>query len=400
MKRILLLLIAITVSLQLISARNKLLAKIPFELTGSFIVVEVSINNSTPLRMILDSGLRNTLITEIFPSDSINLIPGEIRELQGLGSGITYKAYESTGNHIKIGKINCTNRNVFAFQEKFFNLSKQTGTKINGLLGVDFFREHIVQIDYVNRLLRIYSNENFEAPKGYSYMPLYVQRQKIYIQLSVLETDSARQRIKMLIDTGAELTAWFETLRNKAVDIPDKSVRGRIGEGLSGEINGLFARVGQLCLADFCVKNPVVAFPDSTSIGALSQNDDRDGTIGGQLLRRFHLIFDAQGKKLYFKPNAYFNHPFKYNVAGIEIAQADNMLPVAEVTVVWKDSPAERAGLQVGDILTEINYEKLFQKSISDIRHYFETPASRPLKLTVNRQGKELELTLDMKERI
>ena len=84
---------------------NKLLAKIPFELTGSFIVVEVSINNSTPLRMILDSGLRNTLITEIFPSDSINLIPGEIRELQGLGSGITYKAYESTGNQIKIGKI-------------------------------------------------------------------------------------------------------------------------------------------------------------------------------------------------------------------------------------------------------------------------------------------------------
>lgn len=383
-----------------VMAKGRPVAVIPFEMAGSFIVIPVQINNSTTLRMIVDTGLRNTLITEIFANDSVDLQPGGLRELQGLGSGKVYKAYESTGNTIKAGRVVFNDRLVYAFQEKLFNLTKQTGTRINGLLGVDFFREHIVKIDYVNRLLKLYKNSDFKAPKGFGYMPLTLYRQKMFIELSVLETDSARQRIKMLIDTGAELTAWFETLRNNAVDIPEKSVHGRIGEGLSGEINGVFARVEQLCIADFCVKSPVVAFPDSTSLKGLTRTDDRDGTIGGQLLSRFHLIFDIQNKRLYFKPNSTFNLPFRYNVAGVEIAQTESLVPIIEVTTVWKDSPAEKAGLKEGDYISEINREKVFFKPLPEIRALFETPSRRPLLLLVERDGKQLEISVDMKSRI
>ena len=381
-------------------AKNTLVATIPFEMVGSYIVVETKINNSSKLKMILDSGLRYTIVTQLFPEDSMDLNLGELRDLQGLGSGKSLEAYESSNNTIQVGKIKLTNRMVYAFKEDLFNLSKQIGEKINGLIGVDFFRDYIVQIDYSQRRLRFYQNEEFKAPKGYGVMPMTLHRQKMYIQLSVLETDTARQNIKMLIDTGAELTAWFETLTNKAVSIPEKSIRGRIGEGLSGEINGVYARVPQLCIADFCVRNPIVAFPDSSSIAELARTTDRDGTIGAQLLSRFNLFIDTPNRKFYFKPNASFKKPFTYNIAGIEIDMSSGFLPQVEVINVWKDSPAQKAGIQLGDILVEVNNEKTFGSKTSEIRHYFETPSKLPLKMIIERNGSFMNVEIDMKAKI
>jgi hypothetical protein len=381
-------------------AKNTLVATVPFEMVGSYIVLDAHINQSTKLKMILDTGLRNTIVTELHPNDSLDLTPGELRDLQGLGSGKNFLAYESAGNNVQVGKIKLTNRLVYAFKEDLFNLSKQTGVKINGLLGVDFFRDYVVQIDYSNRRLRMYRHEQFIAPKGYGVMPMTLHRQKMYIHLSVLETDSARQTIKMLIDTGAELTAWFETLTNKAVNIPEKSIRGRIGEGLSGEINGVFARVQQLCIAEFCVKDPIVAFPDSAAISQIARTSDRDGTIGGQLLNRFNLIIDTNNRKFYFKPNSTFKNTFTYNIAGIEVAHTSGFIPQVEVIHVWKDSPAERAGIQVGDIISEINFQRLSQVSIAEVRHYFQTPSKNPLKMLVERNGSYKKLELEMKAKI
>jgi len=107
----------------------------------------------------------------------------------------------------------------------------------------------------------------------------------------------------MLIDTGAELTAWFQTISNKSVKMPEKSVHGRIGEGLSGEITGIFARVPQLCIANFCFFQPIVVFLDSSSMTPALIKSDRDGTIGGQLLKRFNIIIDTHNQNFYFKPN-------------------------------------------------------------------------------------------------
>lgn len=400
MRRILLICFTFLLLVDFNSAKNKLVASIPFEMVGSYIVVETRINQSSKLKMILDTGLRNTIVTELFPEDSLDLNYGELRDLQGLGTGKSLMAYESTGNTVQVGKVALMNRQVYAFKEDFFFLSQQTGTKINGLIGVDFFRDYVVEIDYSARRLRMFDPENFEEPKGYGVMPMTIQRQKMYIQLSVLETDSALQTIKMLIDTGAELTAWFETLTNKAVNIPEKSIRGRIGVGLNGEINGVFARVQQLCISNFCVKNPIVAFPDSASIEQIIRTTDRDETIGSQLLSRFNLIIDTNRRKFYFKPNSSFNKPFVYNIAGLEIAHSAGIIPQVEVLNVWKDSPAEKAGIRPGDIISEINYTKTLGLSISDVRRYFEIASKTPLKITCERNGSYKEVLLDMKAKI
>lgn len=383
------------------NASNKPIVTIPFEKVGSYIVVETRINNSSKLKFILDTGVRRTIITELLAGDSIDINSTDTVNLQGLGQGSPLMAYISTDNTISLSrKFKLLNKPVYILQDDAFNLTRQTGTKINGLLGVDFFQNYIVQIDYINSRLKFYEKENFEAPKGYGVMPMICEKQKMYIQLSVLETDTTRRSIKMLIDTGAELNAWFQTLSNRAISIPEKSIHGRIGYGLNGEVNGVFARVPQICIANSCVKDPIVVFPDSASISDIIVNTDRDGTIGSQLLNRFNIIIDSYNKLFYFKPNANFNRPFTYNIAGIEVAQTIAFVPQIEVVNVWKDSPADRAGLKTGDIINEIDNEKVYSMTIPQVKGYFIEPSKRPLRLTIQRGTETILLKVEMKAKI
>ncbi len=399
--RKILILIHLILTITFVSAkRNKPVAIVPFEMAGSYIVLKARINGSIPLNFILDTGVRNTIITALNPDDSISLSLAELREVRGLGYGVDIKAFMSYDNQIDIGRLKLANRSLMVLENDIFNLTRYTGMVINGIIGVDLLKDHVVFINYGSRRVLFYNSEDFVIPKGFGQMPMIVEGQKMFIQLSVLETDSARRSIKMLIDTGAQLNAWFQTLTNKAINIPEKSIHGRIGEGLSGEITGYYARVPQICIANFCVKNPVVAFPDSSTIAALVGNTDRDGTIGSQLLSRFNLIIDFEGRKFCFKPNHNFKNPFYYNIAGIEVAQVYDFLPQAEVINVWKDSPADKAGLQAGDIITKLNRDWIYAMNITQVRAFFEKPSSQPLIVTYQRNSENFEVKIDMTPKI
>lgn len=380
--------------------KSKRIQSIPFEMVGSYVVISVKINDSSPLNLILDSGIRNTLITELDPGDKISLNYSDVKDLMGLGSGNQLQAYTSNYNTLKIGKLNLLNRTVYVLQQDVFNLSKYTGTKINGLIGIDFFQDYNVEIDYSSKRIRFYDPVTFVMPKGYGMLPVRIEAQKMFVELSVLEPDSTRQKVKMLIDTGAELSAWFQTFTNESVHLPKKCVEGTIGEGLNGTITGKYGHFPEIWFGEFCIKNSIVSYPDSTTIKSIIANSRRDGTIGSQLLSRFNLFLDYGQKKFYFKPNSNFKKRFSYNVAGIEIIQISPVFTLTEVLNVWPNSPAAIAGVQKEDQIIEINGTRVFQMTIYDIRKIFETPTKHPLKLILKRDKSEITVELDMKNRI
>jgi len=381
------------------NAKSKKIESIPFEMVGSYVVINVKINNSSPLNLILDSGIRNTIITELEPSDKISLNFSDVKDMMGLGGGSVLEAFTSNFNTIKIGKLKFQNKTVYVLKNDVFNLSKHSGTKINGLIGVDFFQNHTVEIDYSSRRVRFYESETFEAPKGYGMLPITVESQKMFVELSVIESDSTHKQVKMLMDTGAELNAWFQTSTKESVKVPPRWVQGTIGEGLNGIITGKYSHIPQICFGDFCLRNAIVSFPDSATITGIVSNSKRDGTVGSQLLSRFNLFIDYKQKKFYFKPNSNFKKPYTYNVAGIEIIQYSPVIPVIEVMDVWANSPAAHAGVKRDDQIIEINGIRAFQMSIGEIRRIFETPSKHSLNLTLIREKEEVTVKIDMRDK-
>ncbi len=381
-------------------SKQKAFASIPFEVVGTYVVIKIKINDSSPLNLILDSGIRNTLITELLTGDNITLNYSSVKDLIGLGVGDRLEAFTSNYNTLKIGKLKLDQKTVFVLKEDIFNLSKHTGTKINGLVGVDFFQDYIVEINYTQRRVKFYHSNSFSDPKGYDKIPLTIEGQKMFIKLSVLEADSTKKTVNMLIDTGAELNAWFQTYKNESVKIPSKGVRATIGQGLNGEIVGIMGRLPEICFGKHCLKNPIISFPDSASIANIVEKSDRDGTVGSQLLSRFNYFINYKQKLFYYKPNGNFNNTFSYNIAGIEVTQILPSVPQTEVWKVWENSPAQLAGVLAGDQIIEVNGQKAFQMNINDLKNIFETPSKLPLKLTLLRNEKEVSVQIDMISKI
>jgi S1-C subfamily serine protease len=75
-------------------------------------------------------------------------------------------------------------------------------------------------------------------------------------------------------------------------------------------------------------------------------------------------------------------------------------LPLTEVMSVWQGSPADLAGVLLGDKIIEINGEPALNKSMNEIRKIFETPSRAPLKLKLLREGKEISVTIDMTDKL
>ncbi len=119
---------------------------IPFDLVGSYVVITLRINDSSPLKLILDTGVKNTIITELQTGDHITLNYSDVKDLMGLGGGNHIGAYISNYNVLQVGRLKMQYKTVYVLQDNIFNLSKHTGTKINGLLGADFLQDYTVEI--------------------------------------------------------------------------------------------------------------------------------------------------------------------------------------------------------------------------------------------------------------
>lgn len=394
------LLISICLTNISVEAKQRAFESIPFEMVGTYVVIKAKINNSSPLNLILDSGIRNTLITELLPGDKITLNYSNVKDLIGLGGGDYLEAYTSSFNSLKIGKIKLEHKTVFVLKEDIFNLGRHTGTKINGLIGVDFFQDYIVEINYTKRRVRFYKSNSFTEPKGYDKIPLTIEAQKMFLKISVLEVDSTKKEVNMLIDTGAELNAWFQTYKKESVKTPKKSVRATIGQGLNGEIVGTIGRLPQICFGNYCFNNPIVSFPDSASIVDIVEMSERDGTVGSQLLSRFNYFIDYSQKQFYFKPNRNYNKIFSYNIAGIEVTQILPSFPQTEIWKVWENSPAAEAGILEGDQIIEVNGQKAFMMNINELKNIFVTPSKSKLRLVVMREEKEISVQIDMRSKI
>jgi len=392
----LLLLLLMTAELRA-SDSPKVLARIPFEMVGTYVVLKVRINENPPLNLLLDSGIGTTLITELTAGDSVVFDKSYKTVLKGLGSGTDILAWVSDNNTLNIGKFKLKDQTIMVLEADIFNLSKHTGTKMNGILGADFFDNQIVRVDYTRRCIYLYDKDGFVAPKGFVAVPISMEGHKMFTEVPIQDANGRVRKVRMLIDTGAELTAWFRSYGKDPVPVPSRKIRGYIGRGLSGDIEGSLGKLSKIWISDFLLSNPVVAFPDSVSISGTSINSQREGTVGSQLLSRFDLIFDQGTNSLYVKPNYMYKMPFPYNMAGVEVVQDNETFQLPEVLNVWENSPGQAAGVKAGDFILEINGISGFKTTINEIKNIFETRSRSTVRLILLRDGKPIHLKLKLK---
>jgi hypothetical protein len=382
---------------------------IPFDYSQNLIVIPVRINHSQSMKFVLDTGISSTIITELTGVDTLLLNFARQVKVAGLGTGNAIEAYFSPGNRLIIDHPDGLGRgiiqdstDIYVLASDQFELSKQLGIQVNGLIGSDLFNDFIVEIDPIEKKLTFHNRDevkNDRLFRKYTGIPVNMSGGKAYADVTLVQEDGAVIRTRLLIDTGASLSLWVSPRADPAIRIPEKTVRSLLGQGLNGLISGVNGRVAQIRFGPYTFRKPLVSFPDSSSVSGLLLNNERHGSLGNDILRRFTLILDYRAGMIWLKPNKWFNSPFSYNRSGMEVEKPFPTVPVYTIYNVIENSPAEKAGLKTGDMIESINFLPAFNLSLDDIYQILHGEEGKNVYLRINREGisKKIKFRLEGK---
>ena len=367
---------------------------IPFTLVNNLIIVPVVINE-TPLNMVLDTGSPYTLIVDYMGIDELVLSKGKKIVIGGLGHGYDIEAYDSRFNQLKIGKATKQDTHLIILLNSPMKLSQSLGMPVHGITGFDILKDFVVEINYRSKKIKFYKHNYFYQRKKrkirrHQPTPLLFHERKPYIQASIKSGEHKADTANLLVDTGGWDAIWWFKNSNPKIPLPSLHYKDTLGYGINGPITGFLSKTDFIKIGNFKFERPTTSFPDSVSLASAVSFENRNGSIGGEIIKRFHVIFDYKNKLMYLKPNLNYNNEFHYNMSGLKLEKTFEFLPFLEIVAVRQNSPAFHSGFKKGDLITSINGEDLKEGDLGKINNLFKSNPGKKITASLLRNGQKL----------
>lgn len=403
---------------------------IPFQLINNLIFIPVTVNG-VELNFLLDTGVEETILLSLEDKGEVSFYNVQKIKLKGLGSDDAIEGMRSSDNTLSINGIVDKKHALYIVLDQSFNFSSHVGIPVNGIIGYHFFKDNLVEINYDKRKLVVFQDNKSrreKIEKRYIAFPITVEKSKPYMVADVL-VDDKFDSAKLLLDLGNSDALWlFET--NKKFRVPQKNFEDYLGKGFSGDIFGKRARVSKLKMDQFEFNDPIIAFPDSSSVRSVNMVKDRAGSIGGEIFRRFDVVMDYAHNKMYLRKGRHFDEVFHYNMSGIELQndgmqwvqetvalntvvignsfdetgnRKDNfkykfaLKPVYTISNVRKGSPADLCGLKKDDIIISINNSPGYRYTLQAINQILKSEDGKWINLEIERNSQLLKFRFQLK---
>jgi len=374
---------------------------LPFSFHRNLIIVPLYINNQGPYNFLLDTGVGMGLITNPNLLDSLNLPKGKEIQINGAGEGQEdLKAYVLPHLNLNFNGVVAKDMMLTILSEDVFNLSSYVGLPITGILGYQFFNSFVVRINFVEQQLTLYEPTTFKYKQSYgATMPFQLEEQRPYLYALATLQNLPQMAIKLILDTGASHALSLEQRHNSAIKVPDSAYRTHLGWGLNGSINGYIGRINSLKLNKYTFKNMISSFPDHADVAAKT-NIGRNGNLGNEVLKRFHVIIDYSRSRLTLKPNSFFRKPFEHDMSGLDIVATSEQYNRYFVSKIEAGSAAAQADILPGDEIILINNSSAKNLTISRIDEMLQSRNGQNLLFILRRDGKLIYRILTLKRRI
>jgi hypothetical protein len=249
------------------------------------------------------------------------------------------------------------------------------GYDLYGVVGLDYLRGRIVQIDFDEGKFRVLASVPVDLPND-RYLACLIRSDRGYRM--VMDYPGATIET-VVVDTG------MSTSVAARADLMRSLVRKRIVTAVQ---TIEFAR-------DYGETKSRVGWLAELDLGKWKHRDlqiveDNVDVLGLAYLARYQLIFDFKEEELHFIPGAHFRDPELCDWSGMSLRKQRGLVRVVGVEPKW---PGARAGIEPGDAVLEANGERASQKSIFEIRYLFTQSA--PVKLLLLRGETRFDTVLE-----
>lgn len=382
-------------------SQNSKKIEVPFEYENNFIIVNVLFNNFLPLRFIFDTGAEHTILTKREISDLMAI--NYTRKFSIMGADLTtvLTAYLTQNIDLTMGRFKALNKNILVLDDDYFKFDEFAGIDVQGIIGADLFRRYVVKINFKRKIITLYNPTHFNLPsKKYVELPIEIRRHKPYVTTNVQFADQTELKVKLLLDTGASLPLMLHTNTHPNLNLPEKIIRSKLAIGLGGDLEGFIGRTQNLFLKDIVLQETTTYFQDLPDAIDSLQINSRNGIIGNEILSRFVIILDYINEKVYLKPDKKFKKKFKFDRSGLLLARSGKRMEQFVIYSVIKDSPADHAGIQVGDVITWCNGWPASFYTLEGISRKFKKRVGKKITLKVKRDNQKMEFKFKLRNMI
>lgn len=373
---------------------------IPFSLYNNLVVIDVLLNRSLPLKFVLDTGVRTTVLTEKSLSDLLNLKYTRKITIPGAGGEKLVDAFVVNDVSLNIGKLEGHGHALLVLEEDLLQLKNYLGVNVHGILGYELFSRFVVDINYDNKIITFYNPDTYHKKKKFEEVPIVIEDTKPYIMANYTIRGEKPLKGRFMLDTGASHTMLLDERSDKHIYVPDPNITSALGRGLGGNIFGKVARIDNLWVEKYRFEGVICTFPESGSYNVSLDKNFRNGTFGGGMMSRFHLVFDYIHNKLYVRKGHGYHKPFEFNLSGLIIRAKGVYLNEYEIDDVRKGSAAEAAGLKAGDEILEINGVNAYKLNLDEIIGRLNQKANKKVKLVILRNGRPINIQVYLKRLI
>jgi hypothetical protein len=369
---------------------------IPFELTSNHIYLQARVNGSEPLWMLLDTGAAATVLNAS-RLEELGLKGQGRLEGRGAGEG-SVDVSIVPGVSFQLPGVELTGQTVAAIP--FDALEPYEGRRMDGVLGYDLLSRFVVEIDYAARRLHLHEAKGFEYSGSGEIVPIGLEHGIVCARATVTPQQGQPVEGKFTIDTGARsaLSLNDPFVEAKGLQASDgRTIETLHGVGVGGEVKGRVGRVERLQLGRFRFERPVTGFAQDKR-GALA-DPEMAGIIGGEILRRFTVIFDYGRERMIVEPNGQFDEAHEFDASGAYLIAEGKALDGVRVHRVMDGSPAAEAGVQKGDLLLNLDGKPAAELGLEALRQALRQPG-REASLELQRGQERLAVRLKLRRLI
>lgn len=354
--------------------------EVPFRIGEDAIIVDAVVNGRKATFM-FDTGFSGSLVL----NDALNIgaATGTMNLRDFVGQ---FEARTVPLRSLSIGaaKVNTTDMDVV--QQPLAHMSASYNTHTDGIMGLEVMKDFVLEINVERKKFVLHprsmdiTKRQPDGKRTFLAKMLPIGHNSVEMQV----VTPSGQKMTLALDTG---NAFFAATHKDVLERVGLWKAGRPVKYMrqswvaSGPVDSFYKQMPLLEIYGVPVPSSVWSIIDAPSSSA-----EGDGTIGFGFLRNFNVIVDMERRRVWMENFTGTTGNTMPADVGITAAFDDRQKRV-RIYRVTPDSPAEKAGIKVGDALLAVDGQQLLDLGDRRLFRLFEGEKGSTVKVSISRDG-------------